>query len=83
MSVLVDLGASFYSPIYLVDGMPVTFSDELGAEENWTDLVYECALNLIMALHYESTKDGANTTLLLGRLILEVDGSIMTALIVH
>ena len=65
MSVLVDLGASFYSPIYLVDGMPVTFSDELGAEENWTDLVYECALNLIMASYIMSLqKTAQNTTLL-------------------
>ena len=60
MSVLVDLGASFYSPIYLVDGMPVTFSDELGAEENWTDLVYGVRFKFDNGfLHYESTKDGA------------------------
>ena len=60
MSVLVDLGTSFYSPIYLVDGMPVTFSDELGAEENWTDLVYGVRFKFDNGfLHYESTKDGA------------------------
>ena len=31
---------SFATPDYLVEAMPVTFSDELGADQNWTDLIY-------------------------------------------
>ena len=60
LPVLYQQGDSFVSPDYLVDGMAVTFSDELGAEENWTDLVYGVRFKFDNGfLHYESTKDGA------------------------
>ncbi len=60
LPVLAQQGASFISPFYLVDGMAVTFSDELGADENWTDLVYGVRFKFDNGfLHYESTKEGA------------------------
>ena len=33
-------GNKLIYPHYLVEGMPIAFSDELGADENWTEVLY-------------------------------------------
>ena len=51
--------SSFAIPDYLVEEMPVTFSDELGADQNWTDLIYGVRFKFDNGyLYYESAKDG-------------------------
>tara|TARA_A100001011_G_scaffold396040_1_gene492828 strand:+ start:9831 stop:14033 length:4203 start_codon:yes stop_codon:yes gene_type:complete len=45
-------------PNYLVEAMPIMFSDELGAEENWTDLIYGVRFKFDNGyLEYSSSQD--------------------------
>ena len=55
-----DNNASLTYPVYIVEDMPITFSDEQGADENWTDLIYGTRFKFDNSFFfYESTKDGA------------------------
>ena len=47
-------------PSYIVEDMPIAFSDELGAGENWTELLYGTRFKFDNNFFFfESTKDGA------------------------
>ena len=47
-------------PSYIVEDMPIAFSDELGSDENWTELLYGTRFKFDNNFFFfESTKDGA------------------------
>ena len=55
-----DNNLSLTYPVYIVEDMPIAFSDEQGADENWTDLIYGTRFKFDNSFFfYESTKDGA------------------------
>ena len=55
-----DGNQSLIYPNYIAEDMPIAFSDELGANENWTDLIYGTRFKFDNSFFfYESTKDGA------------------------